>query len=669
MTFGDDEIKRVYRKISTPFWGLLIFSVLVISGLVFISTKGQDRNAIKASVHLAGAAMESAKGSLKSISIETAYWDQAVDNLVDDLDTHWADENLGIYLNETHQIASAYVLGKGNKPIYSALNGLPHQDDPFARFTLGLETLIEKARSGSPNEIPTPAIGFLQTSDGICLASVTVLTTYGDRGGKEVDISTESVLILTRFVNNAFLNHLAQNYLLPGLKLTRPNATSGLATIILKSPDGTNVGQLVWDPDLPGQKILPVLLIGILGVIAVMFATMVLFGRRTKEFSVRLTEQANQLELKSELLKSTLDSVDQGIAAWDDQNRLLTWNQKCEDFWYAPKGVQVGMSKRDLLGHIGDEGGLGDGDPNDVAEDRYQEIVKDGENSWDSFKLKDGRHITLYRYPLPSGGHTTVYTDVTERHNYETRLHFAKELAEEGNQAKSKFIANVSHELRTPLNAIIGFSEMMVDKVFGNLGSEKYEDYAEAINGAGRHLLEQIDQILDLSKIEAGKLILEPTNLNVRDVTTYSANFLMPQINSKQQTLNIDIPQNLPMLYADRTALNQIIINLLSNAAKFTPENGVITISCGASDDDLFLKVQDTGIGIDKQTLKTVLEPFVQVTDAQLHSQKGSGLGLSIVKALVELHDGTLEIESEIDQGTAVTCRFPHNLRADTPGS
>lgn len=648
MNVGDDDIKDVYRKLSIPFWSLLFFSILTIFGLVFMATQGQDRNAIKASVQLARSAISTTLNSLSTLTFEYGYWDQAVDNLVTEFDRAWAEDNIGSNLVETYGISSSYVLGIDNRLVFSSINGRSTEDDPLTRFGGSIEPLITKVRSGSRLEPPEPAVGLIKDAGSIYLASAVLLTTYNS----EVDLPTQSVLIFARKLNDNLLNELANSYLLHDLGVEYSSDADAIASMQVFAADDTLIGYLTWKPDLPGTQIATLLVSGILGVFVLMIATILMFMRRVRIFS-------GQLALKSELLRSTLDSINQGIASWDKNNRLLAWNAKCEDIWYSPTGIHAGLSKRELLGHIGKVGGLGSGSTVEAADKRYQEILLEGTDSSEELTLHDGRRVALYRHPMPNGGHTTVYSDVSDRHAYEEQLKLAKDFAEKENLGKSVFIANMNHELRTPLNAIIGFSDMMISQVFGKLSPKRYEEYATDINTAGRHLLEQINKVLDLSKIGAGKTALECENLDIGTIVDYAVHLVEPQAHSKLQTIEIDLTAGPTSMYADEIAVKQILLNALSNSIKFTPDHGRIVISAGSCDNGTYLSVSDTGVGIESNMMETIADPFVQVENNQQHFQKGTGLGLSIVKSLIELHQGTFEIESVFGEGSTLTVTFP----------
>ena len=246
-----------------------------------------------------------------------------------------------------------------------------------------------------------------------------------------------------------------------------------------------------------------------------------------------------------------------------------------------------------------------------------------------------------------------------ERRQSEDDLLRATERAEMANRAKSSFLATMSHELRTPLNAIIGFSDIMKSQMFGPLENERYADYTNDIYNSGRHLLSVIDDILDISKIEAGRYEVEESEVEILDVINWSADLIRPKIQEKQQTLIIGQLEN-ALLWIDRRSARQVMLNLLSNAVKFTPEGGTIKVLGNITQaGDLEILIIDNGIGIPKEMLDVVMQPFAQVNSHTAREFEGTGLGLPICKSLLELHDGTLSIQSEQGEGTTVTITLP----------
>jgi two-component system, cell cycle sensor histidine kinase PleC len=245
----------------------------------------------------------------------------------------------------------------------------------------------------------------------------------------------------------------------------------------------------------------------------------------------------------------------------------------------------------------------------------------------------------------------------------------ARRRAEAASQAKSEFLANMSHELRTPLNAILGFSEIMQGEVFGPLGSPQYVEYAGHINGSGQHLLGLINDVLDLARIEAGRFVIRPTEIDLKAAGAGALKLFELKAAQTKITLKLDVEPQLPLLMADERAMRQLLLNLVSNAVKFTPAGGTVTIFAKRSAlGGLDLGVSDTGVGIDPADLDTVFEAFGQGQHDVAARDKGTGLGLPIVRGLVEAHGGKVRLDSTLGLGTTVTCYFPRErLTAPQP--
>ncbi len=250
--------------------------------------------------------------------------------------------------------------------------------------------------------------------------------------------------------------------------------------------------------------------------------------------------------------------------------------------------------------------------------------------------------------------------DISERKQAEADLRLAMSKVKAADRAKSEFLSTMSHELRTPLNAILGFAEIIEIEMFGPLGSERYTSCASDIQLSARHLLGLINGVLDLSKADAGHLILEEEEVELSEIFDQSLRLFREKAAQQGVALNMRDTTKAPLMLADGRILRQIVINLVSNALKFTPEGGRILVSAESGPQGgCTIFVEDTGCGISEEDLAIVTEPFVQVENAFTRRHEGTGLGLSLVKKYTALHGGELDIESAVGRGTRIAVIFP----------
>ena len=397
--------------------------------------------------------------------------------------------------------------------------------------------------------------------------------------------------------------------------------------------------------------------------------------------AVDVTEQKSLVErtVAADLrLRDAIETIPEAFVLWDADNRLVLCNSNFQDLHDLPdEAITVGASYESVVA-AGSQ---------PVVRNRVVSAgpAIPGARTFEA-QLEDGRWLHISERRTKDGGYVSVGTDITALKTHEEKLvHSEKRLmatvadlrssqarlaelaenyaaektrAEEANQAKSKFLASMSHELRTPLNAIIGFSEIMESGMFGPLGAERYNEYCSDIRSSGEYLLDVINDILDMAKIEAGRIRLDFEELDLDGLMAEAIRVVAARAQDKQLVLATRISPALG-LRADRRALKQIMLNLLSNAVKFTAAGGRVIVRGRSVEDCIVLTIADTGIGIDKESLTRLGRPFEQVESQLTKSHHGSGLGLAIAKSLVELHGGRMSIRSTLGKGTLVMVRLP----------
>jgi two-component system cell cycle sensor histidine kinase PleC len=404
--------------------------------------------------------------------------------------------------------------------------------------------------------------------------------------------------------------------------------------------------------------------------------------------AVDITEQKTLVERTVEAdlrLRDAIETIPEAFVVWDAQNRLVLCNSNFQELHNLPDdAIKAGASYEAVVAA---------GRKPVVRSKVTSEGQSPGARTFEA-QLDDGRWLHISERRTKDGGYVSVGTDITNIKRHEEKLmesekrlmatvadlrHSQQKLerqaeevadlaekyadektrAEEANQAKSKFLANMSHELRTPLNAIIGFSEIMESGMFGPLGSDKYREYCHDIHQSGQYLLDVINDILDMSKIEAGRIRLDAEPIELESILNDAMRVVSGRANDKRLKLTARIGGGI-RLTADHRLLKQIILNLLSNAVKFTPEGGRVTIRARATAGGwVSVSIADTGIGIPEVALARLGRPFEQVESQLTKSHQGSGLGLAIAKSLTELHQGKMRIHSTLGRGTMVLLRLP----------
>ena len=380
-----------------------------------------------------------------------------------------------------------------------------------------------------------------------------------------------------------------------------------------------------------------------------------------------------RLQAAEARLFDALRGMNDSFVIWDQLDRLVLWNRKFEEFFgFEPGNLQPGMDYR-VVEHYADQV---------IASER---VLEDGTGK--ELNLSDGRWLRYLETRTQDGGRVSIGTEVTTIRAREAELEASRDRledtvgvlrasqsrimelaenyeqekirAEQANQSKSEFLANMSHELRTPLNAINGFSDIMKKEMFGPLGDPRYREYVSDILFSGQHLLSLINDILDMSKIEAGKMTLNVETLSIDKMIEQVIRILRGRADENRLRLNYQ-PVASQDIQADPRAIKQVLLNLATNAIKFTPEGGTVTIQVDPRATGLIVHVSDTGIGISEDDIARLAQPFEQIDSQHSRQHEGTGLGLALSKSLVELHGGNFAITSKLGEGTTVTFTLPN---------
>jgi PAS domain S-box-containing protein len=357
-------------------------------------------------------------------------------------------------------------------------------------------------------------------------------------------------------------------------------------------------------------------------------------------------------------LAAAVQQADEAIVTIDTERRVATWNGGAEKLFGLPAGKAIGQPLAMLRGRSAEDG--------EAWSD--QVIAASPAMPFESSLLAgSGERIdvaasasALVGEAGDAVGWVVFLRDITARRRYELRLAEAKQQAEIANRSKSEFLANMSHELRTPLNAVIGFAQVMKDELFGALGSARYRGYANDIHASGEHLLELINDLLDVSAIEADRLELHESELDPREIADAAVRLVQARAATGNVRLTWHVGADVPLLYADSRRLKQMLFNLLSNAVKFSPAGGQIELAIMRTGSGaLEFAVIDNGIGMSAADIVIALERFGQVDGGLARRQEGTGLGLPLTRGLAQLHGGTLRLESARGVGTRASIELP----------
>jgi signal transduction histidine kinase len=679
-------VLRPARATIFPIVGLILAMAATIGIMLWFSARAVDRQYAEDASARTKLVLANLRSAASTVALDYSWWDEAFENVHVQYSAEWADSTFAqsTVLGPDKSVDGVLLLGPNDEILFAKWQG-EVLDVAGLTFDGGLQQLAGAARAaaGDPVAGPTPQAGYLARNGQVAIAGAAGLTPYekpellGNRPGV-------SVLVMLRSLTPDYLQQIGAIYGIIDPRIAPPSHARGesehLAAqlienvdarpeeIPLVSGDGAELGELTWAPEAPGRALMAtmapaaVVAFVILGAIGLVVLWQIVAIRRVTREQVKVIEARNDaLRQSAQMLGATIQSIEDGIAVWDRDRKLQHWNRAYMQMWQFPESfLRSGVTMDEMLDELARNGRAQRLENDDLGKPATDPKAFEPSGRW-LYRRADGRLLSVRRLPIGDEGYMAICSDLTAQKQHEDELVKAWEQAVIANRSKSEFLANVSHELRTPLNAIIGFSEVVERELFGPLGNERYVSYVRDIRNSGEHLLSLINDILDLSKIEAGRFQLRMEEVDCNEIAHSVARLIRPRTVEHGLTMKIDLPDRPVVLNADKRAVKQVLINLLSNAVKFTPENGTVTLASRAWHDGVEFTVSDTGIGIDEKDMHVALAPFGQIDSQFTRKYEGTGLGLPIVKGIVELHGGTLEIKSEPTQGTSVIVRFPNH--------
>ncbi|MCG8490375.1 MAG: ATP-binding protein [Sneathiellales bacterium] len=681
-----------------------------------------DKREIRASETLFHSIIEDERQSLSLLVGDQAFWDDTIRYAVRMQDKEWIDINIGNYVHGIYGLSGTYILGANNKTEYSVKNGQIGKAEFLDQIGAAGPLIRDLRQKKLENDVNDGLADIFVKSDGtvqLVAAGLIRPENIENLAREEEEIRrTGHILVYTKQLDGPFLSDLENRFPLPSLRIMdkEPSEDLKLASYPLASGEAGIEKWLVWQPVLQGTGIFKLALQSLalavfLFILLASFLTVKalnLFSFLDRQYLLQnenaikmqnyeraISELAQREFRVEEEVQHTLTTLAKNCSETLEIDRVGIWRfEKKENrlesicrydaemgrvleaqeldlnrltnlkrLFYKGKVFQINEEELDtVLGDIKKNFFHRNAKVAILAQPVYRAgritgmvcfSVQDEPYSWsdEEFKALDSTVDIV-----------ALILDAYKRTQIEEELRSAKNKAETANLAKSEFLANMSHELRTPLNAVIGFSDLMQQKIYGELGSPQYEDYVSDINLSARHLLSLINEVLDVAKTEAGKLEIHPEELDVLAHFESTIRILNGRFKDRKFKIEQAIAPSARRLIADPRCFRQVILNILTNAVKFSGEDCVVIVKADRSNGFVNFSISDNGIGIPDDHIDQVFTAFHQVENALSKTTEGTGLGLSISKALIEMHGGEIRIESKPGKGTTVHISLPSNM-------
>ncbi|GEM_PF-6450909 len=712
--------RRKVRALILPLVFFVLGAFALIFFGIWQSSRIQDEKAIDDSQHLVHSLLEEERSFLQALTADYAYWDASAKSLVGTIDEKWAENNVGSYLQEIYTLSGTYVLSNADETVY-ALEGGRRTETDLLKSQPDLYGMIAKLRRSYRQDGQKDGISdYLAIPDGgglFIVAAAMIQQDTTSAAQKEIpkNLDKHYILIFTKRLGPVFFKSLSERFSLPVIEISEePQVRDGSRAILdMGSSFGVQKKWISWYPELEGGALLRLSLQNIALAVFLLIVLLTFLTARTVKLLRFLDRQYQELSesskkadeyeraisvlvredfVEEKSVTQALKTIAENTARLLDIDRITIWafnetersmeslcrydqrqnsfletkhiyeNESPQFFETFSKGVEIRIGDSRASEVLKSMNNLFF-EPEDTVSVLAQPIFQRGKAiGFVSFAnwQKD--------YPWSPEEAKFIHSNVDivslimnthARALIEEELRKAKNKAEAANLAKSEFLANMSHELRTPLNAVIGFSDLMMQKIYGDLGSSRYEDYIGDINMSARHLLSLINEILDVAKTEAGRLEIFPEDVDLAYEFSNAIRLLKGRFKDRDFDVDMDLRDEVKIINVDPKCFRQIILNIMTNAIKFSGDDCLVRIIAEKREGFVVLSFSDNGIGIPADQLDEVFTAFHQIENTLNKTTEGTGLGLSITKALVEMHHGSVEIESEPSNGTTIRILLP----------
>lgn len=634
------EIKAALPTVILPTLAAMTLLALMVGLVLHYSTRRADVLALERQNRLVALAVQQSAEKIATDQEASTLWDDAVARVRErPLDYRWIDNNLGIWFHSYYGHDEVYVLDPENRPLYAMQAGSRSRPETFDRVSSETLPLAQELRvmlrsaSAAPADSRGQAVG---ARDVAVVAGrpaiVSIKPIVSETGEIVQERGTEYLHVSVRYLDDTFLKRLSANFLIEDARFSWTPGGDG--SLPIRNRTKETIGYFVWSPYRPGELVES-------RMVPVLWTALLLIGASLAWILLRTWTRTEQ---EKELLELTFENVTQGIVLTDPDLRLMVWNQPfCDMFGYAADEVTAGTNLRDLILINAQRGEVGEGQPGEIARELAASIMR-GEEQRAEMLRQDGRMLDLFGRTISGGRYLLIARDVTDERRTA--------------KLKDELVSTVSHELRTPLTAIAGSLGLMAGSPADALPPKMAKLAQIALRNCER-LVALVNDLLDLDKLASGTAEFEFSEVDLRELVQDSLEQNQPYAERFGVSLTADLPAGPVMAHVDARRIQQVLANLLSNAAKFSPDGTQVRVTLQRTGSCIRISVADQGPGIAPEFRKRLFARFAQQDATSQRQQSGTGLGLAITKAIVERHGGRIWLDTEVTTGSTFHVELP----------